>query len=65
MAAEVAFNPYFAQDAEQLVSAWIPFSVALNALHRSLGVPDLYPFILGPTVVAKLEFIHGLVHQRH
>ncbi|MDP9838276.1 hypothetical protein J2T09_003043 [Neorhizobium huautlense] len=65
MAAEVAFNPYFAHDAEQLVSAWIPFSVALNAMHRSLGVPDLYPFILGPTVVAKLEFIHGLVHQRH
>lgn len=65
MSAEVAFNPYFAHDAEQLVSAWIPFSVALNAMHRSLGVPDLYPFILGPTVVAKLEFIHGLVHQKH
>jgi hypothetical protein len=62
---EVAFNPYHARDAAQLVEAWIPFSVAMNAVHRSMGVPDLYPFILTPTVVAKLEFIHGLVHGQH
>ena len=49
------------QLAEQLVDAWVPFSVALNSVHRSLGMPDLYPFILTPAVVAKLEFIHGVV----
>ncbi|WP_137132272.1 putative zinc-binding metallopeptidase [Rhizobium sp. FY34] len=65
LSSEVAFNPYRARDAAQLVEAWIPFSVAMNAVHRSMGVPDLYPFILTPTVVAKLEFIHGLVHGQH
>ncbi|WJR67847.1 putative zinc-binding metallopeptidase [Neorhizobium sp. CSC1952] len=64
LSVEVAFNPYHAQGAGQLVSAWIPFSVALNSLHRSMGVPDLYPFILTPAVVGKLEFIHRLVHSR-
>ena len=65
LAAVVGFNPYAARDAEQLVAAWIPFSLALNSIHRSMGVPDLYPFILTPTVVAKLEFIHGLIRARH
>ncbi|MCO5731032.1 putative zinc-binding metallopeptidase [Rhizobium sp. SSA_523] len=64
LSAKVAFDPYRAQDAQQLVDAWVPFSVALNSIHRSMGVPDLYPFILTPTVVAKLEFIHGVVHAR-
>ncbi|SIP97168.1 hypothetical protein SAMN05880590_101522 [Rhizobium sp. RU35A] len=64
LATEVAFDPYRARSAAQLVDAWVPFSVALNSIHRSLGVPDLYPFILTPTVVAKLEFIHGLVQGR-
>ncbi|MDO1581327.1 zinc-binding metallopeptidase family protein [Rhizobium oryzicola] len=64
LSAEIAFNPYRARDAQQLVDAWIPLSVAINAIHRSMGVPDLYPFILTPTVVAKLEFVHGLVQGK-
>ena len=64
LAAEVDFRPYEAGSADQLVSAWVPFSVAINSLHRSMGVPDLYPFILTPTVVGKLEFIHALIHRR-
>ena len=61
MAAEVDFNPYRARTAEQLANAWIPLSVALNSIHHSMGQPDLYPFVLSPTVIAKLEFIHGLI----
>lgn len=62
LAAEVAFKPYQAESAEQLVSAWVPFSMALNSVHRSMGGSDLYPFVLTPTVVAKLEFIHRMIH---
>ncbi|MFB9950304.1 putative zinc-binding metallopeptidase [Rhizobium puerariae] len=64
LAVEVAFNPYSAWSAGQLVSAWVPFSVALNSLHRSMGVPDLYPFILTTVVVGKLEFVHRLIRDR-
>jgi hypothetical protein len=27
-----------------------------------MGVPDLYPFILTPKVVGKLEFVHEMIH---
>jgi len=64
LSAEVDFNPYRADSAEQLVSAWIPFSLAINGIHRSMGVPDLYPFILTPAVTAKLQFVHDLVQGR-
>ncbi|MBB3608582.1 putative zinc-binding metallopeptidase [Rhizobium sp. BK602] len=61
MAAEVDFNPYKAESAEQLVSAWIPLSVAINAIQRSMGQPDSYPFILSPPVVTKLDYIRQVI----
>jgi hypothetical protein len=27
-----------------------------------MGLPDLYPFVLAPAVVAKLTFIHESIH---
>jgi hypothetical protein len=45
-----------------LIETWIPLSNALNSLNRTMGLPDIYPFILSPTVVAKLSAIHGLIH---
>ena len=42
-------------------SNWLPLTYALNAVNRSMGLEDLYPFILGPKVIAKLSFIHGRV----
>ncbi|MBB4568443.1 zinc-binding metallopeptidase family protein [Rhizobium leucaenae] len=61
MAAEVDFNPYKAESAEQLVSAWIPLSVAINSIQRSMGERDSYPFILSPPVVAKLDYIRQVI----
>lgn len=63
MSAEVRFDPYRASSASQLADAWIPLSVALNSIHRSMGQPDLYPFVLTPAVVSKLEYIHRLVQE--
>jgi hypothetical protein len=44
------------------MGAWVPLAFAVNSLNRSMGQPDLYPFVLGPAVIRKLEFIHRLVH---
>ena len=41
---------------------WLPLSYALNALSRSLGNQDLYPFVLAPPVVEKLAFVDRAVH---
>ncbi|WFS01502.1 zinc-binding metallopeptidase family protein [Rhizobium tumorigenes] len=63
MASEVDFNPYRAHDAEQLVSAWVPLSVAVNSIQRSMGQPDSYPFVLSPPVVRKLDYLLRLIRD--
>ena len=49
------------EDIGTLLDAWIPMTYALNAISRSMGAPDLYPFVLTPAIEAKLAFIDGLV----
>jgi hypothetical protein len=44
-----------------MLGAWIPMTYALNAISRSMGESDLYPFVISPEVKMKLEFIGGLV----
>lgn len=59
--AGVDFDPYRAKNAQQLVDAWVPISLALNTFQRSMGQSDIYPFVLPPPVVAKLDFIHRVI----
>ncbi len=61
--AEVDFNPYCAHSIQRMVEAWAPIAFALNNMNRCLGMSDAYPFVLGKGVMAKLGFIHGLVHR--
>ncbi|HUG63561.1 MAG TPA: putative zinc-binding metallopeptidase, partial [Methylomirabilota bacterium] len=61
---EVEFDPYRAGSATELVDAWIPFTVAVNAVNRSIGQPDLYPFVLSGPAKDKLAFVHDLIHDR-
>jgi len=61
--AQVDFDPYLVREASPLIETWIPLSNALNGLNRTMGLPDLYPFILSPPVAAKLSVIHDLVHH--
>ena len=60
--AAVDFQPYRAPDVATLVDTWLPLSNALNSLNRTMGQPDIYPFILSPAVIKKLGAIHDLVH---
>ena len=60
--AEVDFHPYRPPDVETLVGTWIPLSNALNSLNRTMGQPDVYPFVLLPAVIKKLGAIHDLIH---
>ena len=39
---------------------WIPLTVSLNQLNRSMGMRDAYPFALTPSVIDKLAFVHDL-----
>ena len=41
----------------RLVEAWLALTFAVNSINRSMGLRDLYPFVLGPLAVAKLTFV--------
>jgi hypothetical protein len=45
---------------EKLLGDWLPLTVTLNQLNRSMGMRDAYPFSLSDRVVAKLAFVHGI-----
>ncbi len=40
------------------IDRWLGLSFALNAMSRSIGQNDLYPFVLSSAVVAKLDLVH-------
>ncbi len=58
----VDFDPY-ANDTDALVAQWMPFSFALNAINRSMGQPDLYPFRLTPAIVRKIDYVNRVVEK--
>jgi len=43
---------------ESILADWLPLSYALNAVNRSMGKDDLYPFLLNPPVIEKLTWVH-------
>jgi hypothetical protein len=49
---------------KQLIEAWIPLTFAANSMNRSMGLPDLYPFVLSAAAIAKLTFIHACIHDQ-
>lgn len=57
-ARRVHFNEF-----RDLVDAWVPLTVALNSLNRSMGLPDMYPFVLAEPVIDKLRFVHRVVER--
>jgi hypothetical protein len=46
---------------DSLISTWLPLTTALNAVNRSMGNDDLYPFVLAPRVIEKLAFVHQAI----
>lgn len=46
---------------DTLVAQWIPLTLLLNSLNRSLGQDDAYPFALGPGALDKLRFVHDTI----
>lgn len=64
LSVEIDFEPQHAASIQPLIQAWLPLTFAINNLNRSMGQTDFYPFVLSPTVVDKLGFVHDLVHGR-
>jgi hypothetical protein len=63
MTAHIDFDPLHAE-LDRIIEAWLPLTFAVNSINRSMGVPDLYPFVLGPAVVGKLSFVHDCIREQ-
>ena len=62
--AKIDFDSYRPRDIMALINAWVPLTFAVNCLNRSMGQPDLYPFVLSREVIGKLGYLDTLVHNR-
>jgi len=45
---------------DSIIQNWPAIACIINSFNRSLGMPDAYPFVIPPTVVEKLRFIHDI-----
>ncbi len=62
LGAEIDFRPYHCRDIHQLIDAWLPLTLAMNCINRSMGQADLYPFVLPPRAIEKLGYVGDLIH---
>lgn len=52
---------YREQSFEELKERWLPLTIALNSLSRSMGHRDFYPFVIPEPAYEKLAFIHHAI----
>ena len=57
---DAALDPYDTDDFDRLLDAWLPLVFAVNNLNRSMGLADLYPFVISDAVRRKLAFVHRI-----
>jgi hypothetical protein len=58
--ARIDFDPYTAPT-DALTAQMASYSFALNAVNRSMGQPDLYPFRLSPAITGKIDYVNRLI----
>jgi hypothetical protein len=54
---------YRAESFSSLIKRWVPLTLALNDINRSMGHEDFYPFVIPEVAVDKLAFVHGVIRQ--
>jgi hypothetical protein len=62
LATVIDFDPHLA-DMARIIDAWLPLTFAVNSINRSMGQPDLYPFVLSPPAIEKLTFVHERIRM--
>jgi hypothetical protein len=58
--ATVASPKQFSSFRDLVTGVWVPLSIALNQINRSMGKEPLYPFVIPRPVLDKLEFVARL-----
>lgn len=48
---------------DEVLADWLQLTQALNALNRSMGQRDVYPFMLSARAAEKLRFVHQVIES--
>jgi hypothetical protein len=46
---------------DKLLENWVPLTYVINSINRSMGQPDMYPFVLSTAAIEKLRFVHEVI----
>jgi hypothetical protein len=57
------WDPYTEPDSTVLIHAAASLSVRVNHVNRSMGLSDIYPFVLSETAQRKLAFVHDWLRR--
>ena len=57
------YDLYHDETFNSLRERWIPLTIALNSLSRSMGHNDFYPFIIPSPAYNKLAFVHRVIRE--
>lgn len=58
------YDLYREETFDALLERWVPLTLAMNGLNRSMGHEDFYPFVIPEPAVAKLGFVHRAIRER-
>jgi hypothetical protein len=56
--ADMKADPYSVENFDTIINLWLPLTFTMNSINRSMGLHDLYPFVINQKVIEKLRFIH-------
>jgi hypothetical protein len=57
---DIKVDPYNQTSFDNIINQWLPLTFAFNSVNRSMGLHDLYPFVIPTAVLDKLKFIHKI-----
>ncbi|WP_423823284.1 putative zinc-binding metallopeptidase [Salinisphaera sp. SPP-AMP-43] len=57
------WDPYNETDSQRLIYTGAAVAVGINHVNRSMGLRDLYPFLLAEATHRKLAFVHGWLRR--
>ncbi len=63
LTASVSFDAYNQADFDSILEAWLPVTFAVNSINRSMGIDDLYPFVISRDVTGKLRAVYEVVRS--
>jgi hypothetical protein len=57
------WDPYSEPDSARLINVAATLSTRINHVNRSMGLSDIYPFMLSETAQRKLAFVHDWLRR--